>query len=119
MLEHARILAQQLRIKSSMIYSGEKIKWGSECVLMDAASETILALASEVQRLSVGNEKKWSDRYQKVLDDNNDLKVEIQKLKMSTVKDSLTDEYGAVGDGVTDDTAAIQNQYNKQHKSHD
>lgn len=35
-----------------MIYSGEKIKWGSECVLMDDASETILALASEVQRLS-------------------------------------------------------------------
>lgn len=52
MSAEARAVAQRLRIKSAIIYTGEKIEWGSECVLMDEAATTIDALCAEVERLT-------------------------------------------------------------------
>ena len=44
-------LSRDLRIKASMINLGERIAWGSDTALMDAAADRIDALEAECERL--------------------------------------------------------------------
>jgi hypothetical protein len=46
-----KTLQEKLRIKSGMIFMGEKIEFGSECALMDCAADYIDALLQNINDL--------------------------------------------------------------------
>lgn len=48
--EQALDLAGKLKMKSAMIHMGEKIAFGSECELMDAAADMLQNLAVQIHK---------------------------------------------------------------------